>query len=140
MSKEQLIFVRNPCIKSTQRTLPADYYNKIHLLFAQAKDEQVFVPIRSMQFLAIIDKTEVIFVHSVRKQFVCVSWNHFKPQERETLTDVVPFQCEIYEQEYLDIMLRLHGEFLKALEQFKLRQPKPKTSTVTSLFDSRNKQ
>ncbi|MBF0265760.1 MAG: hypothetical protein HQL46_10845 [Gammaproteobacteria bacterium] len=134
MHKEQLIFVRNETIKLQQRTLPADYYNQIHLLFAQAKDSQVFIPIRSMQFLAVIDKTEVMFVHSVRKQFVCVSWNHFKPQERETLTDVVSYQCEIYEQEYLDVMLRLHGEFLNAIQLFKEKQPNPKPSKVTSLY------
>jgi len=140
MHREQLIFVRGTSIKSQARTLPADYYNKLQLLFAHAHNKQVFIPIRSMQFLAVFDKQEVIFVHSSSKQCIQLSWHHFKPQQRDTLHDPVAYQCDYYEAESLDIMLRLHGEFYRALEIMEEKQPKPKPASVTSLLDRKKQQ
>jgi len=128
-------FYREKPIKRIPRTLPAHCYNKLHLLFSHSKDEQLFIPVRSIQFLAVIDKHEVFFADAIHRQTVILSWNHFKPQQREKLDQPVEFMCEIYEPEWLDVMIRLHGEFYVALEQFEKKQPKPKTSGITRLHN-----
>ena len=46
-----------------ERLLPAPVYNLTHLLLAQTDSGCVFVPIRSMQYMAVLDAEESIFVH-----------------------------------------------------------------------------
>ena len=41
-----------------------------HLLLEHSKDGVVFVPIRSMQYLAVIDHEEIIFLDSEHKSWV----------------------------------------------------------------------
>jgi hypothetical protein len=44
--------------------LPAVIYNALRLLLARAGGETLFIPIRSMQYLAIAGPEEVVFVDS----------------------------------------------------------------------------
>ncbi|MEE9328387.1 MAG: hypothetical protein V3U71_13960 [Cocleimonas sp.] len=47
----------------------------------------MFVPIRSMQYMAVIDREEVIFVYAHRREVIEFTWRRFNPQERNSLED-----------------------------------------------------
>lgn len=74
------------------RQPPAAVYNTAHLLLEHNPDGVVFVPVRSMQYLAVIDHEEIIFLDSENKSWVEIAWQNFRPQARTTLTDAVPYE------------------------------------------------
>ncbi|MEN8212909.1 MAG: hypothetical protein ABFR19_00975 [Pseudomonadota bacterium] len=118
-------FFRDAELGSEQRSLPAETYNAMHLLFEHSGDPAVFVPIRSMQYLAVIDAEEVIFVDAVaRRRLIELSWCNFSPRSRTSLTDAVPFRFVYYDQRALETMKRLQCEFSKfvKLKSDRLRQ------------------
>ena len=53
-------------VSRTISTTPAEIYNLYRSLFIRNKNGPVFVPVRSMQFLAILDRQEINFVDSQR--------------------------------------------------------------------------
>ena len=106
---------RNTEILREQRQLPALVYNTAHLLLDHSQDGVVFVPIRSMQYLAVIDREEIIFLDSENKSWVEVSWQNFRPQQRHALTDPVLYEAVLYNQNARETMKRLLIEFPPAL-------------------------
>ncbi len=44
--------------------IPAELYNLYHSLLKRSTTGHVFVPIRSLQFMAVLDKDEIVFVDS----------------------------------------------------------------------------
>ncbi|MEO8332599.1 MAG: hypothetical protein ABI479_09190 [Gallionella sp.] len=109
------------CYRDTElqrepRYLPAAAYNTAHLLLEHSKEGVVFVPIRSMQYLAVIDHEEIIFLDSENKNWVEISWQNFRPQQRSALTEPVPYEAVYYKPEVKEIMIRLLGEFPPALK------------------------
>lgn len=97
------------------RQLPAEVYNAAHLLLQHSRDGVVFVPIRGMQYLAVIDHEEIIFLDSENKSWVEISWQNFRPQQRSALTDPVPYEAVYYTSGAAETMKRLLGEFPPAL-------------------------
>lgn len=86
-----------------------------------------------MQYLAIIDKEEIVFIDSLDKRWIAVAWQSFEPQLRNALDDAVPYQAVYYRPDGNQIMKRLQGEFLKALHLLDQRQrPTQQTATVIS--------
>jgi hypothetical protein len=107
---------RNTELQREAHHLPAAVYNTSHLLLEHSKDGVVFVPIRSMQFLAVIDFEEIIFLDSEHKSLVAIAWQNFRPQQRTALTDAVPYEAVYYNQEAKETMKRLLAEFPQALK------------------------
>jgi hypothetical protein len=126
-------FERGPELAREQCTLPAEYYRKIRLLFARAEQDSLFVPIRSMQYLGIIDSQEVVFIDGQGPRIIELSWCDFQTQEREDLRAPVGYTCIFYEEKGRRSFLRLQAEFLKALAIIEERQPKPDAASVTAL-------
>jgi len=116
-----------------QRTLSAELYNRIRLLFARVSGEHLFVPIRSMQYLAAIDSEEIVFVDGQGPRAIEIAWRDFHTAEREGLRAPVAFTCIYYDEKGREIMNRLQSEFLKALQLMEERQPKTDGATVTSI-------
>ncbi len=54
-------------------SLPAATYNLAQTLLSHANPGFVFVPIRTMQYLAIIDTEEIVFIDSAEKELVKIS-------------------------------------------------------------------
>ena len=96
-----------------QRLLPSSSYNVMRTLFHQCDGSCVFVPVRSMQYQAIIDENEVVFVYAHRRTTIEFAWRDFKPQYRESLESPVPYEFVYYDEQALDTMQRMQGEFLK---------------------------
>jgi hypothetical protein len=98
------------------RSLRAGTYNSAQLLLARSGEPALFVPIRSMQYLAVIEPREFIFVDGFGARTVELLWRDFRPGERETLQDPVPFELVWFRDGIQDIIRRLHAEFPRALE------------------------
>lgn len=112
----ELTLYREEPILRESRHLPASVYNLAHLLLAHADQPCVFVPIRSMQYLAIIDREEIVFVDRERPGLVQLAWQNFRRQERAALDERVAFEIAFYTEESLQVLARLMGEFPKAMQ------------------------
>lgn len=110
---------RAPC------TLPAAIYNACRRLLSRAEHGCVFVPIRDMQFIAVIDAEEVIFIDSQGGHLVVdgqggrpilISWNFGPSRTRDSLS--APVVCEVvhYREGLDDLQRRLVGGFSRALD------------------------
>jgi hypothetical protein len=87
----EITVFRDPPVGQEERALPAVQYNLARLLQARSPNGVAFVPIRSMQMLAILDDDEFVFLDSQYKSWVEVSWQNFRPQARGALDDPVPW-------------------------------------------------
>jgi hypothetical protein len=128
-----LSFERGQEIGREGRQLPAEHYNKIRLLYARAGGKPLFVPLRDMQYLAIVDSEEIVFVDGQGPRVIELAWRDFHPGEREDLRAPVSYTCIYYEEKAHAAMARLQSEFLKALELLEGRQIRPGGASVTRL-------
>jgi hypothetical protein len=126
----ELKFSRGEELGREQRTISPDLYNKIRLLFARISAQHLFVPIRSMQYLAAIDSEEIVFVDGQGPRAIEVSWRDFQAGERQDLRAPVAYTCIYYDEKGRKIMNRLQSEFLKALQLMEARQPKTDGATI----------
>lgn len=126
-------FNRGEEISREKRSLPAELYNKFRIMLAHAKDGHFFVPIRAMQYMAVVDATEIIFVDGQGPREIEISWCEFRATERANLEAPVCFTSIYYARHAPDIMPRLQSEFLKAIALLESRQPKPSAATITPL-------
>ena len=99
------------------RYLPAPVYNLAQHLLARGGADCVYVPIRSMQYLAVLDAQEFVFVDGERKALIEIAWQHFRPQARTALEEPVAYEAVYYDGKAAETMKRLQGEFDRALRQ-----------------------
>ncbi|HQS81310.1 MAG TPA: hypothetical protein PKV42_02510 [Thiobacillus sp.] len=125
-------FYREQEIARLPDFLPAATYNLAHTLLARA-GKCLFVPIRSLQYMAVLDAEEFIFVDSQNKAWVELAWQHFRPQARRALDERVPFEVVHYLPHAAETMKRLPGEFYKALQLLAVRQKPDVPATVLDL-------
>lgn len=123
-------FYRPAELKREPRMLPAETYNLAHLLLSRAPNGCVFVPIRGMQVLAVIDREEFAFVHREGRRLIEIAWRRFRPGERESLGAPVAYEAVYYADGATATMQRLQGEFLRALRDLQGRAPAPAAARV----------
>ncbi|MET0066147.1 MAG: hypothetical protein ABW076_07360 [Candidatus Thiodiazotropha sp.] len=106
-------------------TIPASLFNLCSLLRNHSHFEHVFVPIRSMQFLAVVDRDEVIFVdqhggYAVQDgeggRLIVIAWQFLHHATRESLNEPVGIELVHYRQGGRDLHRRIMSEFPAALE------------------------
>lgn len=107
---------RDQELASETRHLPAATYNLALTLLARSSTGNLFVPIRSMQYLAILDAEEWVFLDGERKCWIDVAWRHFRSQARTSLDEPVEYEAVFYHANARAIMLRLLGELPRALQ------------------------
>jgi hypothetical protein len=113
------------------RLMRAETYHLGRLLQAASPGGVVFVPIRSMQFLAILDAQEWVFVDGEKKHQIELAWQNFKPQTRHALAEPVPFDVAFYSAASVDLMPRLASALYAALVEATRRAPKkPRSAKV----------
>ncbi len=98
------------------RRLSAKTYNLAITLLARSADGHLFVPIRSMQYMAIIDAEEFVFLDGERRCWVDIAWRNFKPQIRSSLEQPVDYDVVFYREGLSEVMTRLQSEFPTALQ------------------------
>ncbi len=108
---------RDKEVASETRSLPAATYNLAHTLLARSPSGNVFVPVRSMQYLAILDAEEFVFLDGNSKCWIDVAWRHFRPQQRAALDEPVPYEAVYYHEYAAALMLRLQAELPRALAE-----------------------
>ncbi|OOG23881.1 hypothetical protein B1C78_10155 [Thioalkalivibrio denitrificans] len=111
--------------------LRADTYNRARLLLSESGQEALFVPIRPMQYLAVIQAGEFVFVDGLGPRVVQFIWHRFRTGERQALTDPVAFELVCFRPDAGEIVQRLHVELSRALalQASRRRRPAP-TGTV----------
>jgi hypothetical protein len=108
-------FYREQEIVRLPAFLPAATYNLAHTLLARA-GKCLFVPIRSLQYMAVLDTEEFIFIDSQNRAWVELAWQRFRPQARSALDERVAFEVVHYAPQAAETMKRLPGEFHRALQ------------------------
>ncbi len=98
------------------RQLPAATYNLGLKLLARSATGNVFVPIRAMQYLAILDAEEWVFLDGERKCWIDIAWRHFRPQARTSLEEPVEYEAVFYQANARELMTRLLVELPRALQ------------------------
>jgi hypothetical protein len=125
MGSSSEIFFRRKETAREQVSLPAPLFNRCILLLHRATTAHVFVPVRTMQILAVIDTEEIIFVdnlaYAVEKghggRLIVLAWEFKSPGPRDSLTEPVPIEVVYYGPERHEIHRRLLGEFTRALDR-----------------------
>ena len=110
----EITVYREQALARETRTLPAATYNLAHALLARGTGV-LFVPIRAMQYLAIVDAEEIVFIDHLRKTWVEIAWRDFRPQARCALDQPVAYEALYYRADGAEVMLRLQAEFPRAL-------------------------
>jgi len=107
-----------------QTKLISRVYNLAHVLFNRSQSEHLFIPIRSMQYLAIIEKNSFWFVDSLAYavrgdeggRLIRVSWHPLiNANQRDGLTQHMDCQVIFYGGDMSEIQTRLNNEFYQAM-------------------------
>ncbi len=122
-------FFRPAEIAREQVNLPAPLFNRCVLLLNHSTNNNVFVPVRTMQYQAVIDADEIIFVdnqgYAVQDgeggRLIILAWQVPMHKSRDSLSEPVPIEVVYYVNDDHGIHRRLIGEFPKALDIFEDR-------------------
>ncbi len=115
-------FYRTDELRRQTSAMPGATYNLAHQLVAHSPQGCIFVPIRSMQYLAVLDAQEFIFIDSQGDRRIELAWQGFHPQTRTALDEPVPFELIYYRSQGEATMRWLPGEFYKSMMQLSERQ------------------
>jgi len=125
----QSFFTPDEFSRKKSRLLAAAY-NLAHVLLNRSQSSHVFIPIRSLQYLAIIEKNAFWFVDSLAYavsgneggRLIRVSWHPIiSATERDGLTQHMDCEVIYYGEDMSDIQTRLTGEFYQAMLQIDQR-------------------
>ena len=105
-------------------SVPAEIYNLYRSLLGRSAAAHVFVPIRSMQFLAVMSTEEIVFVDSQSYavadneggRVIVIAWQFPQSHDRNALTEPVACDVVFYASNHGDIQLRLVADFRNALQ------------------------
>ena len=133
-------FFRPAEIARERVNLPAPLFNRCLLALNHAATRHVFVPVRSMQYQAVIDDSEIIFVdnqgYAVSEgqggRLIVLAWDVALRSPRDSLSDPVPIEIVYYNSEGHEIHRRLMGEFPKALDRYEAIQKDDRGENVTA--------
>lgn len=111
-------------IERREWSVSAGTYNLYRSLLIRNNNHHVFVPIRSMQFMAVLDGDEILFIDSqsyavsgnTGGKMILVAWQFDKSMQRGSLNNPVPCELVFYEQKNDTTQLRLVSEFKQAME------------------------
>ena len=101
-------------------------YNLAHVLLNRSQSSHLFIPVRSLQYLAIIEKNAFWFVDSLAYavrgdeggRLIRVSWHPLvSANEREGLTQNMDCRVIFYGEDMSEIQKRLNSEFYQSMLQ-----------------------
>jgi len=122
-------FFRPSEVARLASAVPAAVYNTARSLLARSRTGSVFVPIRSMQFLAVIDRAEIVFVDSQAYahqdgeggRLILIAWQPHPEPGRDSLAAPVPCDIVCYDDGLQQTQQRLVTEFPRALQDLDQR-------------------
>jgi len=113
-----------------QTRLASQAYNLAHTLLKRSQSSHLFIPIRSLQYLAIIEMDTFWFVDSLAYatrgdeggRLIRISWSPIvAANQREALTQHMDCRTIFYGGDMQEIQNRLNGEFYQAMLQIDQR-------------------
>jgi len=142
-------FFRPAEVARERVNLPATLFNRCLLALNHAATRHAFIPIRSMQYQAVIDSEEIIFVdnqgYAVRDgqggRLIVLAWEVTLGSTRESLTEPVPIEIVYYGRETHETHRRLMSEFPGALSLYEAKQQRDSGAGLTATvlpFTGRN--
>jgi len=136
-------FFRPEEVAREQVNLPAPLFNRCVLLLNHSATNNVFIPVRAMQFQAVIDADEIIFVdnqgYAIQDgeggRLIMLAWKMPMHMSRDSLNKPVPIDVVYYVRDDHDTHRRLIGEFPKALDRYedRLKESNDADKTATIL-------
>jgi len=105
-------------------TILANCYNLAHVLLKRSQSDHLFVALRALQYLAIIEKDSFWFVDSMAYavrgdeggRLIRVSWHPIKtPHERDSLTENMDCHVIFYGQDMQQVQRRLATQLYQGL-------------------------
>jgi hypothetical protein len=126
------VFFRAEPFGSDTTTIPAQLYNRCRLMQSRCTNKHMFVPIRTMQYLAVVDEHEVIFVDSQAYtvsageggRMIMLSWHFSQGANRDSLDQPVPMEVYYHHPEGQEAQKRMIVEFDHALQDLEQRMSK----------------
>ena len=120
------VFFRPEEIEREASSIRADLFNRCRRALACSVTDCAFVPVRSMQLLAVITRDEVVFVDSLNYavrdgrggRLIMLAWDLSKGGPRDSLTDPIPVEIIYFHENARDLHTRLMSEFTPALDTF----------------------
>ncbi|MEA3291236.1 MAG: hypothetical protein U9Q71_02865, partial [Pseudomonadota bacterium] len=117
-------FFRPPELTREKIKIPAVLFNRCRLMLQRCEYDHIFVPIRSMQFIAVIDDEEVIFVDSLNYavrddeggRMILLAWGIVQEEVRDSLSAPVSVDLIHYAPTSRDLHRRVMVELPKALD------------------------
>jgi len=115
------------CLKTR---LLSQTYNLAHVLLNRSQSSHLFIPIRSMQYLAVIEKSTFWFVDSLAYtvrgdeggRLIRVSWHPLMTaNQRDSLTQHMDCRVIFYGGDMSETQTRLNSEFYQAMLQIDQR-------------------
>jgi len=105
-------------------SVPAETYNLYRSLLKRCTTGHAFIPIRSLQFMAILDNSEIVFVDSQSYAYskdeggrlILITWAFSSTQDRDALNQPMPCEVIFHEKKNPDLQLRLIAEFKQSME------------------------
>ena len=125
----QSFFTPDEFSKKTSR-LPSATYNLAHVLLNRSQSSHLFIPIRSLQYLAIIEQNTFWFVDSMAYavrgneggRLIRISWQPLlEENQRDALNQHMDCKVVFYGEDMSEIQTRLNSEFYQAMLQIDQR-------------------
>ena len=122
-------FFHPPELTREKIKIPAVLFNRCRLMLKRCEYDHIFVPIRSMQYIAVIDDEEIIFVDSLNYamrdgeggRMIILAWQFDREKERDSLSTPVTIDLIHYVPGVRDLQNRLMVELPKALDLLEQR-------------------
>ncbi len=132
-------FFRPTEVFCKQVTLPAPLYNRYRLLLSRSQSVCVFVPIRTMQYQAVLTADEIIFIDNMGEyqvlngeggRLITIAWRFDTTASRDSLTKPVPVSTIYYKDGMDEVQRRLIGELDKAMTSIQDREKDQSEVTI----------
>lgn len=123
-------FVRGAPVQRVATTLPASLYNLWRRLLRRSRDHHLFLPLRDLQYLAVLQTDEALFVDGAGSyqllgdrggRPIVVAWRPASPGSRQSLTTPVACETLFYRHGLESTQRRLVLSTERALKQLEQR-------------------
>lgn len=120
----ETFFRPDEALAHEQTRIPAALYNGLRLLLRRSTGSAVFIPIRSMQYQAVVDREEVVFVDShggyayqdgEGGRLIRIAWR--PAVGRDSLSAPVPCEIVYYFRDLRETQMRLLGDIQPIITQ-----------------------
>jgi hypothetical protein len=120
------VFFRPDEVEREATRIRADLFSRCRRALARSVTDCAFVPVRSMQLLAVITRDEIVFVDNLNYavcegrggRLIMLAWDLSRGGQRDSINEPVPVDIVYFHADTRDLHSRLMSEFAPALDRF----------------------